>query len=451
MMNADEIRDICRGIRTKKIIVDDDLLTRIEHEVTEYRTRLTQPRPHRPPADIEELLPLMGWLLLEASLAPLWNVATEWDDQQEKSRQAAQLIERSANAARRLPWPHYAARALGAIRSHALVESKRDTERGFDDAWILHEEARKKHASFLDSHGPQGAERYLRDLDEMLLQLALAETGTACRTAERVIGRWAEGKRTGDWTEADGVRWTQQMFRRLSDAVDLGEQALNTAETIEHRWSFTAEVDEHRLAMATSYRLPAVMTARAVLLMYTLTPALENLGVPPTGGYASWADARDGFLKRFHHVYSYIERPVRRPDGAEWPLLLDHQRSVAQIRLHLAIVRPGAAISSELGFDPCVLRGTLDERAVEALSEWLARFDEKRGKPNGDANVIGCATKPDFIQAVEVLRREAGLADGYRAWRQKWAELDRYCAEPGRAELVRQAFEEAGPETAKPS
>jgi hypothetical protein len=47
--------------------------------------------------------------------------------------------------------------------------------------------------------------------------------------------------------------------------------------------AFTAEVDEHRLALATSYRLPAVMTARALLLMYTLTPALENLGIAPTG------------------------------------------------------------------------------------------------------------------------------------------------------------------------
>jgi hypothetical protein len=149
------------------------------------------------------------------------------------------------------------------------------------------------------------------------------------------------------------------------------------------------------------------------------------------GGYASWTDARDGFLKRFYHVYSYIERPVRRPDGTEWALLLEHQRPVVQIRLHLAIVRPGVTISSELGFDPCVLRSTLDEQAVEALSKWLGRFDEKGGKPNGDANVIGSGTKPDVIRAVEVLRREVGLPDGYRAWRQTWAELDRYHAEAG--------------------
>lgn len=142
---------------------------------------------------------------------------------------------------------------------------------------------------------------------------------------------------------------------------------------------------------------------------------------------------------------------MRRSDGTEWPLLLEHRRPVAQIRLHLAIVRPGATIASELGFDPCVLLGTLDEQTVEALSEWLSRFDEKRGKPNGDASVIGSATKPDFIQAVEALRREAGLTGGYRSWRHRWVELDRYCAEQGRAELVRQAFEEVGPETAEPS
>jgi hypothetical protein len=63
-------------------------------------------------------------------------------------------------------------------------------------------------------------------LDEVFLQLALAETGTACRTAERVIGRWAEGITAGDWTLQHETHWTQRLFRQLAEGVEVGERAL---------------------------------------------------------------------------------------------------------------------------------------------------------------------------------------------------------------------------------
>ncbi|RAO37446.1 hypothetical protein PSN13_01428 [Micromonospora saelicesensis] len=457
MMSPERIRELCRLIRERRAEVADGLLSEIEDDVTQYRTYLTGEQTRTPPEKIGEVLPLMGWLLLEVSLARLWDVPADWENLPAEKRSevdhAVEQIQRATNAARRLPWPHYAVRALGTIRCAALVASKRDTEFGYDDAWILHQEARLKHQSFADTHGSAGAERYLRDLDEMLLQLALAETGTSCRTAERVVGRWIEGKeqdRDRPWTEADGPRWTSQMFRRLSDAADLGDRALRAAEQVEERWGFTHHVDEERMALPTSYRLPAIMTGRALLLMYTLSPAMEHLGLFPTGGAKTWPEARQSFLERFRTVYGYIEREARRENGDQWHLLLEHERSVVQLRLHLALIAPGTILSSGLHFDPCVELEVLDSEAVDALSEWLGTYSKTRGQIRGDANLIGCGTKPDFIASVERLRRTAGAETDYRSWRRRWQILDRYRDEKERANRVERAFQEADTAFQKP-
>lgn len=457
MMSAERIRELCPKIRGTKGQVTDGLLSEIESDVTEYRTFLTSDQTRNPPEKIQELLPLMGWLLLEVSLARLWDVPADWEslqgDRLRDVERAVQHIQRATNAARRLPWPHHAVRALGAIRCSALVASKRDTEQGYDDAWILHQEARVKHQSFADAHGTGGADRYLRDLDEMLLQLALAETGTSCRTAERVVGRWIEGKgqeKNRPWTEADGPRWTHQMFRRLADAADLGDRALRAAERVEQRWRFTYHVTEEKLALPTSYRLPAIMTARALLLMYTLSPAMEHLGLFPSGGAKTWPEARESYLERFRAVYAYVERPVSKENGEEWKLLLEHERSVVQLRLHLALVAPGVHLSTGLRFDPCVELGELDSEAVGALSSWLGTYGKTRDQIRGDANLIGCATKPDFIASVERLRREAGATSDYKGWRIRWQPLDRYRTEDGRAKRVERAFTDAGTAFDKP-
>src|SRR5439155_1548210 len=76
-------------------------------------------------------------------------------------------------------------------------------------------------------------ERYIRDLDEVLLQLALAETGTACRTAERVISRWSE-----DFADEPEDRWLERIFGALSAGADIGERAIDTARQIERRYGF---------------------------------------------------------------------------------------------------------------------------------------------------------------------------------------------------------------------
>lgn len=435
-MSAEELRECSRAIRTTHLAVDDHLLARIESDIQEYRIFLSEPRPQLPPDVLAERLPLMGWLIYEASLALLWLVTPAYEaltsEASQAARSASEMIARVADAARSLPWPEFAPRALGAIRAQALAASKRDTELGYDDAWILHQEARTKHASFSDSHGGgTSRDRYLLDLDEILLQIALAETGTACRTAERVIGRWAEELEyeNGAWAEADGARWTQRMFRELSDGVAIGERALDVAARIERESAFVHRVDEHRLALVTSFQNPGIMTARAVLLMLSMCPEMEALGRRP-GDHETWAGLRADLLERFDRAYRYIELPVLNADGDPRPLLQAHARSIVQLRLHLALLAPGHRLPSTLTFDPCLEFDRLDDRAVEALSAWLAETVD--GRPRGDANVIGSATKPSFVSSVEACRAAFGTTSGYREWRLRWFELDRYANEPGR-------------------
>jgi hypothetical protein len=440
MMSAEDLRELPRAVRTGAVPVDDRLLRRIEADVEAYREFLRDPRPQLPPDKLAELLPLMGWLLYEVSLRSLWQVAPAFEsltgDAARSARSAAGLIARTADAARSLPWPEFAPRALGAIRAQALAASKRDTESGYDEAWILHQEARTKHASFADSHaGSPDRDRYLLDLDEVLLQIALAEAGTACRTAERVIGRWAEGlaEEDGPWTSDDSARWTQRMFSQLTDGVAIGGRALEVADRIGQRWGFVHRVDERRLALSTSYQNPGIMTARAILLALSMCPEMEALGRKP-GNHESWPELRTDLLARFEAAYRRIELPVYDADGEPVPLLDAHQRSIVQLRLHLALLAPNHRLPSSLTFAPCLERDLLDDDAVEALSSWLAGTADEESR--GDANVIGSATKPSFIASVEACRRAAGRADGYREWRRRWFVLDRHAGEPGRRQRV---------------
>ena len=201
MLTAGELRDLCIRIRdaAQGSVVDDDLVERIEAEVERYRelSAATSARA-QPPDPLPELLPLMGWLIYEASFDRLLAIRAGFDGLSEAEREtsvaAASLIRRLAHVARVLPWPEFAPRALGAIRAEALVESRRDTEVGYDAAWLLHEEAMMRHQRL--SQALMGTGRDLPQhrvaLDEMYLSLALAETGTALRTVERVLTRWTE-------------------------------------------------------------------------------------------------------------------------------------------------------------------------------------------------------------------------------------------------------------------
>ncbi|MGH3695037.1 MAG: hypothetical protein ACRDRX_13800 [Pseudonocardiaceae bacterium] len=383
----------------------------------------------------------MGWLIYEASWILLRRISPAFEllggEQQAESEAAIALIVRLADATRRLPWPELAPRALGAIRAQALASSKRDTERGYDDAWVLHRECRAKYLSYKESL--TGADpRYLLALDETLIQLTLAETGTACRTAENVIGRWSEGIGNQLWRAQDEAPWIQRMFRELCDGAAGGEEMLDLVARIERKNGLVRKVDEERFALVTAYRNPGIMTARALLLLVPMCTEMEKLSRRPPGKNESWDEAREDLLIRFEHAYCAIERSAENAEGKSWPLIADHKRSVVQLRLNLALLAPGRSLPSKLTFDPCLDMDPLDYRAVEALSRWLA--EPVDGKRRGDANAIGSATMPSYIRAVEACRAKLGADDGYRQWRSQWFELDRYSDDPGRRTRVEQAL-----------
>ncbi|WP_326557483.1 hypothetical protein [Micromonospora sp. NBC_01796] len=447
MMTADELRTLCTGIRARSAEggpppdspeVDAGLVGLIEADVEEYRARfLVDPVPEEPPEPLRKLLPLMGWLIFEVSLDRLWEVKTRFETlrgaEGEASRVAASLIRRLSDAGRALVWPQFAPRLLGAIRAQALVESKRDTEAGYDAAYILHQEARERHRSYDGSlrDGPL-RDRLALDLDEVLLTLALAETGTACRTAERVIGRWDQDFRAEDPDQDrdESERWTQRMFAQLVEGIEIGTRALADGRRIKATLGLVDGVTETRLTLVTGLRNPAIMTCRAILLAYSMCPQMELLGRIPPAPAETWPEYQRHLLDRFDATFPTLLLPVSKPNGEPWPLSADHSRSLVQLCLHLGLVTPRHPLHDPVRVDDELTLTVLDDDAVERMCAWLAT--EVDGKQRGDANTIGTASKPDFISSVEACRRDTGAASDYRRWRSRWFELDRYAGEDGR-------------------
>jgi hypothetical protein len=441
MMNAEELRNAALGVHHGRLPVDDILVGRIESDVAEYRTLLVDRRQQTPVPPLDGLLPLMGWLIYEASLKPLWSIPPDFTGLDEstvsEARAKIDRVARLVNAARGLPWPEFAPRALGAIRVQALIESKKDTVTSYDTAWTLHGEARAKYFEFRDSLGTGSErERFVRDCDEVLLPLSLAETGTACRAAERVISQWAEDHQDSEPAseEKDSATWTQRMFRELMLGASVGEHALLTARGIRDRYGLVHEVDEHRLSVRTAFRNPAIMTCRAIVLLYSLTHEMDSLGRLPEAG--TWDDYRTQLVERYFDAFEYLLLPATDQEDRPIPLSEDHLRSMVQLCLHLALVVPGRELPRDVVVDQTLTLRRLDDAAVEAMSGWLVSIDAETGKQRGDGNVIGSASKASFVASVEACRRDTGSAADYRAWRRRWPRLDRYVDHPGRAERI---------------
>jgi hypothetical protein len=407
-------------------------------------------RARRPPRRLRPGLWNVGRLIYEASWALTDDVEAVYESlpkdaaDRKKSQEASAKIDQFADAARSLWWPHYSPRSLGAIRSQALAASKRDTPRGYYDARILHDEARDKAELFRESLIGTHS-RYATGLDETFLQLALAETGTACRTAERVLGRWAEGLKDDPpaWRSKDEARWIQALFRSLADGALVGEQALAVARTIHKKHGFVKRVTEDRMAMTSAYRNPGVMTARALQLLLPLCTEMEALKRMPPGRHRSWRATQEDIRRRFVRAYRAIERPVR-AKGQRGPvaeLRPPDRRSVIQLRLNYALLVPGASLPSRLDFDPCLERSILADEAADELSVWLTRSgSESRG-----TNALATVTMPSYIRAIERCRVSYGATEafGYTKWRRRWRQLDRYAAEDQREKYVDEALAEA--------
>jgi hypothetical protein len=471
VLTAEELRDRCYAVRAQTnlttggkpsadsggvdpLTADDALADEIERDIEEYRDLYAKARAgdsaeavREPPVELVERLWMMGWLIYEASWQRVLAVQPAFEslsgEPRESSETAARLVRRFADRARALPWPHFAPRALGAIRGDALTSSKRDSAQGYAEAFTLHREAYERYESYWELHGDRpDRERYRLGLQEVLLQLALGETGTACRTAERVIGRWSEELQAKNplWRAEDETFWVQVMFKDLVAGVAIGGRALREAAEIERKHGFSQHgVTEERLAQPTAFQNPGIMTARAALLLLALCPEMERLGNEPELGCETWADMRDALLRQIKDACRAIEKPVLGEDGRPMPLIPAHQRSLLQIRLNLGLLVPGFDLPSTLDFVPCLAANPLDDDAVEKLSTCL---DEKTadGRRRGDANVIGSAVMPAFIRSVEACREIYGVDHGYRKWRRSWPGLDRYADEDGRPERVKAAL-----------
>ncbi|MER5456083.1 hypothetical protein ABT008_14990 [Micromonospora sp. NPDC002389] len=437
-MSVDRLRELCVALRRGTITCDEDLVTDIEADVESYRREAVR---QTPPDHLAARLPLMGWLLYEAT----WNTLRQINDGRREHDENAlaeierryELIARAVSAARNLPWPEYAARALGAFRSQALAASKRDTQDGYDRARMLHQDARTRHSEFLSYHRSRDAaadDPYLRALDEVLVQLVLAETGTACRIAERIIGHWVE-----DFPSADQVEYTQRMFDQLAGGVEIGEQALVAADRVKKHHGFVDEVNEYGLALPTSFINPGIMTARAVLLMLALAAEMETIGRLPLGDDETWQQSRERLRGRFEHAYQYIERPIEDSNGRQVEPRDDLKVQIVQTRLSAALIMPGHRLPSALTFAACLEHETLDDEAVEAMCVWLSERvtdSRDRQKQRSVHRGIGSAIMPRVIDSIEECRSAFGGAPGYREWRARWFVLDAYAHEKERAERV---------------
>ena len=192
--------------------------------------------------------------------------------------------------------------------------------------------------------------------------------------------------------------------------------------------------------MPTTMLTPAIMACRAILLTYTLCPELERIdGAGPPGDGTTWLAYQRGLLTRLEAALAVVLRPTLRADGTVSPLQIDYQRALIQICLHWGLVVPGYALEHEVVVGDLKVR-TLDDNAVERMSAWLAE-SLGNSRRRGDAGVIGSATMPGFITAVEACRRQVPAPPGgYVAWRWQWLTLDRYIDLPGRRERLAEAL-----------
>ncbi|MDQ1742349.1 MAG: hypothetical protein QOE23_688 [Pseudonocardiales bacterium] len=441
-----ELLQACQGIRAKQLTTTPDLVERIVATQAQLRRSWDSSRTSAPPVEQQQTLWLLGWLYYESSWELTQDVKASFESPEElepASQAAVELIIRLATSYLRLPWPHWAPRGLGTLRSRALAESKRDTPFGYSQAWLWHGEAKKRYVSY-SSTVPAEPARLRLGLDETMLQLALAETGTACRTVERALGLWGQEEsgppptRPSDFAHLDETGEQRGMFDQLVEGSQFGRDALEKAAEIERMHGLVHGVDEERMAQVTAFQNPGIMTARACLLVLPLCGGLERDGLRPPDQFQDWAAARAFFLDTFRSAYRATEAEVPDGRGGFEPLASRFQRPLVHLRLAFGLLMPGAVLPSRLDFADCLAQDRMDDQAVEALSAWLAG---KRQSRRGEGNPLASAMMPGYIRLVEEHRMARGSAeDGYRAWRERWFQLDRYATDPGRREWLAAAI-----------
>lgn len=397
---------------------------------------------------LDELLWDLGWVVYELSWAFASRIRAQSDTTEE--RRLGDVVLRLANSVERLERPDRAPRAGGALRAHALVLSKRNTDRGYELADAQHAAADR----WIDRirRTARGDERLALACDELVVQFETAKAGTACRQVETFL---CEPGRLKQGASARAVmRATAASARAAICAGILALQAFNRLPPAAgmHR--------RERLLLPQWPRQPANMAGRAHLLIVACLSELDAMN-EPWAPYSSelWSLHADHFGAELAQpadfeteiglhrasVAQFIEiaeSAVVDAFGASPSIKETDVAETARVRLHLHVQFPSISAPtvdpripyaeaaegrSADGANSFTLDPGSNSRIVLGLSSWLR-------KQKQDANVIGSAKHSAWLSGMLKLRTidaaEAGMAVDtdlfdYDEWRQRYPELAR--------------------------
>ncbi|MCU1430308.1 MAG: hypothetical protein JWL83_4308 [Actinomycetia bacterium] len=324
-----------------------------------------------------------------------------------------------ASLARAMIFPERGAYGIVALRSEALLYSKRDE---YPEARLTLAEALERLRRFraeLPAAAPGDIEDDLRKLAlrsiaEAEEQVYLARSGTMARIGENLLFRWGTGPaferaaargRSTERVERDRYRAT---YTALLDGAHSGEEAMERIRAI--RQYGEQPVERTRMSIVTVIwpRQPNIMAARSRLLLIPLCTILERRGFRPLAA-PTWQAEREVHVTRFRESYAAaaesFSEDVRAGFAEKSWYSREHLTSLVQLRLHYALLALGDALPvlAEHKSVPPVLRSpTL---SVYELTRALV-------EGNNDGNLIADARARDYINAVNE------CWDGYEPWLQ---------------------------------
>ncbi|WP_345312822.1 hypothetical protein [Gordonia alkaliphila] len=395
--------------------------------------------PLYPPDEIVRELRLLGWAIYEAALLAIHIVQPAFlvllNNSRQESIDAYNQIRELSQLGQTLPWPEFSLRALGAVRSQALAHSLKDSEAGYQAARTVHkslEDLLQRRTDEITSGIYSDTIHYLdlkRDVDELAEQSFLARTGTACREPEHSLCRWSEAVAAGRKDDSAQKDELIHLAHGLRIGIISGERAMNRAEHILGNYDVIAEKDATHLLGPTMMQNPAIMTARAHLLVLPMCPRLESYGMPVPGREGSWSAYIENLVDGFTAAYARIESSAEMNAANNVQLIYEHFKALVQLRLAFFLLFPERALPTRL--ESLGLDQGCDLNDLDSISKWLVAHKD------ADVNVISSATMPEYLRGIEQLRS----VPGYREWRENWLNMDRFSSEEGRRDRVLAALQ----------
>jgi hypothetical protein len=384
-----------------------------------------------------EVLRALGWALYEVSFRLTTLISPQFSSADELALLGE--LRALAECAERLPFRHYAVRAVGAIRAYALALSKSDTPDAYAAAWAEHRAADKWLLGVQNSVSPDSSEA--RACRELQIQLETAKAGTACRAVETYLCQ--PHRLSGNYA---GEYVLKEVARNARDAIVAGTSALLAFRSLgDHFEGGRRET----LARREWARQPANMAARAHLLIIPCMAILQAAGVP----YTEWSEAE---RRTQSELLNLSEWPETYDEDVSQRVLVVRQlinlaeaavlaglrptgalirpadvAETARVRLHLALQCPAAeqpSAAPEIPYADALLSDP-----AHGLASWLEQLGQ-------DASVVGSALYIPWILGFERVRRHYGGAGygSYIDWRASHPGLDRFL----RTLAVGDAFDE---------